>query len=101
MSVGFGSSADAVGQCDEAHGAHWATPKACRMSIYPSNMPISAAKCKTSGFQQIMAKISTASMKKNRRPLRVFLTMGGGWAKKGLMGKFFALVVKIPHYMEC
>ena len=48
-----------------------------------------------------MSKISTASMKKNRRRLRVFLTMGGGWAKKGLMGKFFALVVKIPHYMEC
>ena len=34
-------------------------------------------------------------------PLAMFLTMGGGWAKKGLMGKFFALVVKIPHYMDC
>ena len=31
----------------------------------------------------------------------VFPTMGGGWAKKGLMGKLFALRLKIPHYMEC
>ena len=27
--------------------------------------------------------------------------MAGGWAKKGLMGKYCALGVKIPHYMEC